>query len=93
MAKPKKSIQQKVQEEMPEFASEVAGLSVSDLNNRLAQLAKDSEVNEQAQEDDEGLEKARAEAAEMASPYKDAKKAIRLRSRYVIGLIKEKGGA
>lgn len=93
MARPKKSVQEKVQEDMPEFASEVAGLSVGDLNNRLAKLAKDSEANEQAQEDDEGLEKARAEASELAAPYRDAKKAIRLRSRYIIALINEKGGA
>ena len=92
MARTKKSVQEKVQEEMPEFASEVAGLSVAELNNRLAKLAKDSETNEQAQEDDEDLEKARGEASELAAPYRDAKKAIRLRSRYVIGLIKEKGG-
>jgi len=92
MARPKKDLKQKVQEEMPEFANEVAGLAVSDLNNRLAKLAKDAEANEQAQEDDEELEQTRAQASEMAAPYKEAKKAIRLRSRYIIALIKEKGG-
>lgn len=92
MARAKKSLQEKVQEDMPEFAAEVASLSVQDLNNRLATLAKGSEENEQAQEDDEDLEKARAEASELAAPYRDAKKAIRLRSRYVISLIREKGG-
>lgn len=92
MAKPKKSLQQKVQEEMPEFAGEVAGLSVDQLNTRLANLAKDGEKNEEAKEDDEDLEKAHAEAKELGAPYRDAKKAIRLRSRYIIALIKEKGG-
>ena len=92
MARAKKSLQEKVQEDMPEFAAEVAGLSVQDLNNRLATLAKGAEENEQAQEDDEDLEKARAEASELAAPYRDAKKALRLRSRYVISLIREKGG-
>lgn len=93
MGRPKKSLQEKVQEEMPEFANEVAGLSVDQLNVRLANLAKDAEKNEEAQEDDEDLEKARGEAAELSAPYRDAKKAIRLRSRYVISLIKEKGGS
>ncbi len=92
MARAKKSLQEKVHEEMPEFAAEVAGLAVQDLNNRLAALAKGAEENEQAQEDDEELEQARAEASELAAPYRDAKKALRLRSRYVISLIREKGG-
>lgn len=92
MARAKKSLQEKVQEEMPEFAAEVAGLSVDQLNARLANLAKDAETNEQAKEDDEDLEKAQVEAKELGAPYRDFKKANRLRSRYVIGLIKEKGG-
>ena len=92
MAKPKKSLQQKVQEEMPDFAGEVAGLSVDQLNNRLAEQAKAGEWNEQAKEDDEELEEAQATASELAAPYKDVKKAVRLKSRYLIALIKEKGG-
>ena len=92
MAKTKKTLQQKVQEEMPEFADEVAALSISDLNGRLATLAKNAEANEEAKEDDEELEKAHALAAELGAPYRDARKAIRLRSRYLISLIKEKGG-
>jgi hypothetical protein len=85
-------LEEKIQEEMPEFAGEVAACSVDQLNARLAQLAKDAEVNEQAKEDDEDLEKAKAEASELGAPYRDAKKAIRLRSRYIIKLIGEKGG-
>lgn len=92
MAKAKKSLQEKIQEEMPEFAGEVAGLSVADLNNRLAEQAKAAEWNEQSKEDDEELEEAQAHASELGAPYRDAKKAIRLRSRYLIALIKEKGG-
>lgn len=92
MARQKKTLQEKVQEEMPEFAGEVAGLSVDQLNGRLANLAKDSETNETAMEDDEELEKAKAHASELGAPYRDARKGIRLRSRYIIALIKEKGG-
>lgn len=92
MARAKKSLQEKVQEELPEFASEVAGASVQDLNNRLAELAKASEQSEQAKEDDEELIEAQAHASELAAPYRDAKKMIRLKSRYIIATIKEKGG-
>ncbi len=93
MARPKKSLQQKVQEKMPEFASEVAALSVQDLNNRLAALAKAAEWNETKKEEDEELSAAQAEAAELSAPYRDAKKELRTKSKYVIALIQEKGGA
>lgn len=92
MARAKKSLEEKIQEDMPEFAGEVAGLNVDQLNQRLAQLAKDAEANEQAKEDDEELEEAQKHASELGAPYRDAKKAIRLRSRYIIKMIGEKGG-
>lgn len=92
MAKAKKSLEEKMQEEQPEFAGEVAGLSVDQLNGRLAEQAKAAEWNEQAKEDDEDLAEKQAAASEAGAPYRDAKKAIRLRSRYLIKLIQEKGG-
>jgi hypothetical protein len=95
MAKPKKeklSFEQQFQKDNPDFASEVAGLSVQDLNNRLAELAKANEWNETKKEEDEDLEKAKGLASELAAPYRDEKKALRVKSKYVIGLIKEKGG-
>lgn len=92
MARPKKSPLEKLREEQPSFVDEVVGLSVDQLNNRLARLAKDAELNEEAKEDDEDLAKAQAEASELSAPYKDAKKMIRLKSRFIISLIKDKGG-
>jgi hypothetical protein len=91
MARSKKTIQELVQGEYPEFANEVAGLSADQLNNRLATLAKNLEESETAKEDDEALEQAKAEASELAAPYRDAKKALRAKSKYVISLLKEKG--
>lgn len=92
MGRPKQTLSEKVHKEMPEFAGEVAGLSVDDLNGRLATLAKASEENSQMKEEDDRLEEAQREAKELAAPYKDAEKAIRTKSRYIISLIKEKGG-
>jgi hypothetical protein len=92
MARSRKSLEEKMQEEQPEFAGEVAGLSVDQLNARLAEQAKAAEWNQQAKEEDEDLEEKKAVASEAAAPYRDAAKAIRLRSRYLIKLIKEKGG-
>lgn len=91
MARTKKSVQTVVQEEFPEFASEVASLGEDLLNNRLATLAKALEESETAKENDEALEDAKELASELSAPYKDAKKAIRMKSKYVIALLKEKG--
>lgn len=92
MSRPKITDSAKLQKENPEFADEVNGLSVDALNAKLAQLAKDGEAVEDAKEADEELARIRDEAKLMADPYRDARKVLRLKSRYVINLIKEKGG-
>ena len=92
MGRPKQSIQEKVQKEFPDFADSVNGLSVAELDKRLNTYAKEAERVEEAKENDEALEHAKDSVSELGAPYRDAKKAIRLKSRYLISLIKEKGG-
>lgn len=93
MSKPKKSIETQVQEQLPDFAGEVAGLSVQELNARLSELAKAREQNSDAKEEDEELENVRKVVSELSAPYRDAEKALKLKSRYLIKLIDEKGGS
>lgn len=93
MARQKKTVREIVEKEYPEFATEVASSSTDELNNRLATLAKGLEESEQTKESDEELENARALASELAAPYKDIKKAVQLKSKYVIGLLRDKGAA
>lgn len=88
----KQKMIQVVEKEMPEFASEVAGLSVEGLEGRLVQMAKSLEEVEEAKEADEGLAAAREAAKQANAPYVEAKKAIRLKSSYLVHLVKEKGG-
>lgn len=90
--KQKKNIQEVMQKDNPEFASEVASLSVEHLDARLAQLAKDAQASEEAKEADEELTAAKAQSIDLGAPYRDVKKAIKLKSEYIISLIKEKGG-
>lgn len=92
MSKPKKTIQEIVQKAHPDFTGEVDRLGLQELEKRLNTLAKGAEENEEAKENDEDLERAQAEATEMAAPYREYKKANRLKTRYVISLIKERGG-
>lgn len=89
---PKKSLQEKVREEYPEFAESCDSLSSGDLDLRLAELAKHAEDVENSKEADEGLKQLQAEATQAAAPYRDAKKAIKLKNRYIIGMLKERGG-
>lgn len=91
MPKQKKTIQEVIQAEFPEFAQEVVGLGSDELNRRLATLAKNLEESETAKEEDRELEEAKTTASELAAPYRDAKKAIRAKSKYIISLLKEKG--
>ena len=83
---------QKIQKELPDFCSEVASLSVEQLDARLASLAKDRESNKDAKDADEGLAQAKAEARELGQPYRDASKVISQKSTYIVSLIQEKGG-
>lgn len=91
MSRNKKSLEVKVQEEMPEFVSEVSSLDSEALNLRLSQLAKDIDEVERAQDEDVALEEARKTASELAAPYKDSKKALRLKGKYIISLLKSRG--
>jgi hypothetical protein len=93
MARSKKSVREKVEKEYPEFAEEVAALTADQLNNRLATLAKGLEESEDAKESDEELERAKLLASELSAPYRDVKKAVQLKSKYVIGLLRDKGAA
>lgn len=92
MKKEKLTFEQKVQKDMPEFTGVVDGLSVDQLEKRLSDIAKATEILEQKKEQDEELAKAKANAAELGAVYRDGKSANRVKTRYIVGLIKEKGG-
>jgi len=93
MAKGKKDIRVQVQKEMPEFTEVIDTLSVDDLEKRLSTYAKESESVDDAKAADEGLELAKDQVKEYSAPYSDAKKAIKLKMRYIIAMIGDKGGA
>lgn len=93
MPRPGKTIQEKVQSEFPEFVETVVGLTVDELNKRLSDYAKNRHEVQESKKVDADLEEAKAQVSEMSAPYNDALKAIELKSKYIISLIGEKGGA
>jgi len=97
MARPKKSkvpltFSQKVQKDMPEFTGSCDGLSVQQLETRIATYQKELQDSEEFRAKDEALAAAKAEAKEFAAPYNEVSKAVGIKTRYLIELIREKGG-
>lgn len=91
--KQKKSVQEKVREDYKEFANEVANLTPEQLSERISGLAKHSEEVTDAKNADEALSAAREEVGQLAAPYRDAQKAIKLKIRYCYELIGERGSS
>lgn len=81
-----KSFSHKVQKELPDFVSEVSGLSIQDLDNRLVTLTKGLAETEKAKEEDTDLEDAKTLVSELSAPYRDAKKVLNMKIKYIIGL-------
>ncbi len=92
MGRPKQSIEDKVQKKFPDFALEVAKLSVADLEKRLSNNAKAVNDWEQRKEEDQELNDLKEEVSERNAVYSDPIKELKLKSRYLTALIKEKGG-
>lgn len=88
----KKDIRTQVKEEFPEFFDSMQSAQSDELNLTLAMLAKGREETQDAKEADEALEQAQITARELAAPYRDAQKAIRLKSKFIVTVLKERGG-
>ena len=76
----------------PRFRREAQDMGPSQLESRINELAKASEANDQLQEEDEDLETAKAKATELGRPYREDRKAFKLKTKYSILLLKEKSG-
>lgn len=81
----------KVQKNYPDFANEVEKLDASALKARIVGLQQALEESEAHKEANEVLTAARAEVKELSGPYRDVKKAVALKTKYIIDLIKERG--
>lgn len=86
-----KPIKEVVQEAHKEFTSEVDGLSVEQLRDRIVGMQKQLEESEAHKAANEILKEARCVVNELAAPYREVKKAVSLKTKYIIELLKEKG--
>jgi hypothetical protein len=75
-----------------EFKEEVDGLSVDDLEIRISNMQKGLDESREHKKNNEALKKVSAEKSELEGPYKDVENAVKVKTKYIIELIKEKGG-
>lgn len=82
---------EKVQKQYPDFAKEVDQLGPEDLRSRIVGLQKGLQESEEHKEANETLADAQSAVAELLGPYRDVRKAVKLKTKYVLELLKEKG--
>ena len=87
-----KSLTETVQSEYPEFADEVLALNVEQLEKRIANYQKELADSEEHKANNEVLKSVKAQYDELKGPYEDVKKAVKLKTKYLVSLIREKGG-
>lgn len=77
-----------------EFVAVVRGLSVVELKARIAQMQSDLNDSEKDKEAKvmEEVRSLRAQANELVAPYKDFRKAVNIKTKYILELIAEKEG-
>lgn len=90
-----KSLQEKVDDKYPQYSAEVMGLSVPQLDQRIATLQKTLEDAVQFQEEKNGeaLKSLAAQLKDLKADLGDVRKAVALKTKYLVSLVKEKGGA
>lgn len=75
-----------------QFRDEVWGLSVEKLEDRIANLQKALDESEEHKKENQALKDAKDEVSMLDGPYKDLKKAVQVKTKFLIELIKDKGG-
>lgn len=88
----KKSVKEQILKDHSDFATEVETISISALRARIVTLQQVLEESEQHKEANETLQQARDQVKELAGPYRDVKKAINLKTRYILEMLASKGG-
>jgi uncharacterized small protein (DUF1192 family) len=75
-----------------EFRDEVWGLSVEKLEDRIATLQKALDESEEHKKENQALKDLKDEVSLLEGPYNDVKKAVKVKTKFLIELIKDKGG-
>lgn len=82
-------IKKKTQKDFPEFVDMLIGANKESLEKNLLNYAKHREEVELARSEDEGLAVAKEQVKELAAPYNDAIKALKLKLAYLHVMLQE----
>lgn len=82
-----------VEKKYPSFVEETNGMSVADMNARLNKLVKNNDEIQTAMDENQKINEAKELLKELKGPYTDGIKENKLKIKYLIEMIKEKGGA
>lgn len=90
-----KTLMEKVDEKYPQYSQEVVGLSVPQLDQRIAELQKtlDDAAQFQEEKNGEAMKTLAAQLKDLRADYGDVKKAVALKTKLLVSLVREKGGA
>lgn len=91
MAKNQKTLLEQIDTLDPQFAETVLGLNAQELKNRIASLASQLQESETHREENAALQQAKDEVKELSGGYNDVRKAVKLKTKYIISLLNEKG--
>jgi len=86
------TVLKKVQKDYPEFADSSDGLPLEELRKNLGIYSKYAQETIMAREKDEELQIARDNVKELAGPYNDTLKALKLKLAYINIRMDEKKG-
>ena len=81
----------KAQKDYPDFCKEVDALSADQLKARIVGIQQALAESESCKESDDELKQARAKLSELNGPYQDVKKAVKIKTSYLVELLAEKG--
>lgn len=85
-------LQKKFETDLPEdWRDNVAAMSVERLNAALAEVAENEDLNQKAKEDDQDLASAKETYQTAAAGYKEATQANKLRTKYILRVLRDKG--
>jgi tRNA uridine 5-carbamoylmethylation protein Kti12 len=89
--KNKDKVMKKVEKDYPEFVDAVNSLAGNDLEKRILEYAKQQEQIDEELSNNEIIKTIKDNLKETRSPFVDAKKAVKLKMRYLMALLEERG--
>jgi hypothetical protein len=78
---------EKIEKEYPDFCKEVQNLPEEALKARIVQLQSELAQSEEHMENNEDLQHARQTVTGLAGPYRDVKKAVKAKTKYLLNLL------